>query len=90
MSIAFKDFAPPPVNQGGFFSNPEFAPFSVAVEEANRWIAENNPDIINVETVVLPEIWNRNEEGTEDGMLRAGGESSTWWHQFVRVWYRVG
>ena len=55
---------------------------------ANEWIAENGVDVVNIETVVLPEIWEKDEEGTTDVDIRTSGECSSYWHQFIRVWYK--
>ena len=85
---AFKDFAPPQLSEGTFFSGPSFATFSVAVETANAWIRETGVQVVHLETVVLPGIWNENEEGTEDGRLAVGGDTGGW-YQFVRVWYEL-
>jgi hypothetical protein len=44
---------------------------------------------VTLETVVLPNIWHPYEEGSSDPSLRASGEMSTSWHQFLRCWYRT-
>jgi hypothetical protein len=61
-----------------------------AVAAANSWIKEYDIKIVNVETVVLPNIWSRYEEGPTDVALGTSGEMPSHWHQFVRVWYRSG
>lgn len=81
--IRFEDFAPKLV-KSGFFSR-EFESFEAALAGANGWIADNGIDVVNIETVVLPQIWR--EDGTTDVDLRVGGETSCTWHQFIRVWY---
>ena len=43
---------------------------------------------MHIETVVLPNIWSRFEEGSTDGSLGISGDSPSFWHQIVRVWYR--
>jgi hypothetical protein len=71
-----------------FFPTPaDWADFSEAVAEANRWITVSGVRILNVETVVIPAIFEDEERGTADTAVRAGGETSRFWHQFVRVWY---
>ena len=55
---------------------------------ANRWVSENGIRVTNVETVVLPNIWSRYEEGSSDTVLGTSGESPSFWHQFIRVWYQ--
>jgi len=87
--IRHQDFVPQMTSQGSLFKPAEFESFEEALVEANQWIKENEINVVNVETVVLPNIWNRWEEGTKDPALGTG-ESPVHWHQFIRVWYRVG
>ena len=46
-------------------------------------------DVVNVETVVLPNIWSQYEEGTTDPALHTSGDMASQWNQFIRVWYRA-
>jgi hypothetical protein len=46
--------------------------------------------VLNVETVVLPNIWSRFEEGSRDPALGISGDSPSHWHQFIRVWFEEG
>jgi len=92
--IGYKDFIPQRIaaRKGGFFggSTPEgHQTFRDAVAEANVWIGAEGVEVVSVETVVLPNVWEDHEDGTDDGSLYASGSGSSW-HQFVRVWYRVG
>jgi len=87
MAIAYKDFAPKMTSARTLLKAEQFQNFDDAVAAANAWIAEAQPEVMNVETVVLPNIWRSVEEGTADASLNAAGNISTW-HQFVRVWYR--
>lgn len=68
-----------PTNQG------EYETFEATVGAANAWIDENSVRVINVETVVLPNIWEVWESGSQDPALRTFQKPT--WHQFVRVWY---
>ncbi len=88
--LKYKDFVPKriPGQAGGFFSaaTPErHESFDKALDEANAWISNNEINILNVETVVLPNIWAEHEEGTEDGSLYTSGTSHR--HQFIRCWF---
>ena len=83
--IRFEDFAPK-LLKSGFFSR-EFDSFEAALAGANNWIDSNSIDVVNIETVVLPQIWGKGEDGTTDVNLRVDGEWDTTWHQFIRVWY---
>ena len=82
--IMFKDFAPQ-VTKKSFFSV-KLQSFQEAVGAANEWIEDSNIDVVNIETVVLPEIWR--EEGTTDTNLTTSGDMMNTWYQFIRVWYR--
>lgn len=86
--LAHRDFVPRQLKASGFLSPAEFEDFEAAVAAAGAWI-DTQPGIrvVGVETVVLPNIWVSGETGSADPSLRASGEVSTHWHQFVRVWY---
>ncbi|MEM6642480.1 MAG: hypothetical protein AAF616_05845 [Bacteroidota bacterium] len=82
------DFTPQVTKKGGLFKSTQMQGFSEVVDQMNEWIKESNPDVINIETVVLPNMFDPDEEGSEDTMIGAGGQSNVLWHQFIRVWYR--
>jgi hypothetical protein len=69
------------------FNQGEHETFDAAVLAANQWLAENKVNVINLETVVLPNIWSRWEEGSGDAAIGTGGGSPSHWHQFLRCWY---
>ena len=52
MTIYFKDFQGRYLNESGCMFEPEIESIGVAVELANKWIAENSVKVINVETVL--------------------------------------
>ncbi len=82
------DFTPQITKKGGMFSSTEVEKFSDIVHQLNDWIAETKVEIINIETVVLPNIHDKDEEGSDDTMLTLGGQSNSSWYQFIRVWYK--
>ena len=86
--IHYRDFVPAMIEPPGFFKPSEHESLDSAVAEANRWIVETKVRVINVETVVLPNIFSRFEEGTKDGALGTSGEQPSHWHQVIRVWYQ--
>lgn len=88
--IRYHDFAPQRTSPPGFLKPAEYEPLDVALADANEWIKENDVRVLNVETVVLPNIWSRYEEGTHDPALATSGESPSYWYQVIRVWYEVG
>ena len=62
--IKFKDFVPEMLAEPGLFREGSYESFELAVETANDWIKEYDIRVVNVETVVLPNIWSRYEEGS--------------------------
>ena len=64
----------------------ELAPVEVVLESDGQ---QGQIVRVTLETVVLPNIWHPYEEGTSDPSLRASGEMSSTWHQFLRCWYRT-
>lgn len=87
MSIEVKDFVPEKT-KGSLFKSGETQKFETILQQANDWIALNEVDIVNLETVVLPNIHEPEDEGSFDTELFTGGESHSQWYQLVRVWYR--
>ena len=87
--IRYRDFAPHVIKRGLLHSD-EFENFDAAVAAANAWIAAETPQIVNVETVVLPNISADRSEGTIDGRVETeeAMTSINEWYQFVRVWYQ--
>jgi len=88
--IQFKDFVPKMITAPRLFKPGEYESFDIALKAANLWIKENEIRVINVETVVLPNIWSRFEEGASDVALGTSGEMPSHWHQFIRCWYHAG
>jgi hypothetical protein len=85
--IGFKDFVPRMIAAPGLFRSGEYESFEAALAAANQWIEENSIRIVNLETVVLPNIWSRWEEGSTDVAIGTSGETPSHWHQFIRCWY---
>jgi hypothetical protein len=88
--IRYQDFVPQMTKAPAFFSPAEHESLDQALAAANAWIKENEIRVLNVETVVLPNIWGRFEEGSTDPSLVTDNGLPVRWHQFVRVWYEVG
>ncbi len=86
--IRFKDFVPQKIKKGGLLSGAKYEQFIDMTEAADKWAKDNSFKIINIETVVLPNIWDEDEEGSEDVDLLTSGTNSSSWHQFIRIWYR--
>ncbi|MEL6672060.1 MAG: hypothetical protein AAFR61_07700 [Bacteroidota bacterium] len=87
--IQCKDFVPEMTDGGGLFRKPNYENIRPSLDRMNEWLDRNgHVRVINVETVTLPNMHDRREEGSEDGSLRIWGEVPATWHQFIRVWYR--
>jgi hypothetical protein len=84
MRIEFEDFVPA-IEQRGFFKN-QYESLRECLDRANEWIENAGVDVVNVETIVLPNLWR--EEGSEDPEVTTSGDMMSTWYQFVRVWYR--
>ena len=84
MTLAYKDFAPAVLDRS--FLSTDYEPLSSIVDRANQWISEQNVKVMNVETVVLPNL-----DGQDSGSngIRSSGEMSSFWFQVVRVWYSI-
>ena len=87
MSISFKDFVPEKT-KGSMFKSSKIEKFGEIHQEMNDWINQNNPTIISIETVLLPNIHESDEEGSIDTELYTPGETSSNWYQIIRVWYK--
>ena len=86
--LKYKDFVPKELETPGFLNPGEHEAFDDAVVAANQWIQENEIKVIGMETVVLPNIWSRWEEGSDDASIGTSGDTPSRWHQFLRCWYR--
>ncbi|MGB3519686.1 MAG: hypothetical protein WBA43_24760 [Elainellaceae cyanobacterium] len=93
--IKYKDFAPRITERGPFGGPSDYESFSEVVSVVNQWIERTTIQVINVETVVLPDRL----EGTSDDVY--GVTTSNAFHpvmisqglpikcfQCVRVWYK--
>ncbi len=88
MAIAVKDFVPEK-QKGGVFKKGSMEQFEEVLSKMNKWIEEARPKIIRFETIVLPNIHEDHEEGSQDTELWTGGESSSHWYQIIRVWFHA-
>ncbi len=83
MPLNYRDFFPE-VLKSGFFST-EHEELSATVARASKWAEESGVQVVNVETVVLPNV-----HGVEDASqvgIRTSGEISSHWYQIIRIWY---
>lgn len=87
-TLKYVDFVPNQLKAPGIVSQGTYESFDDAVRAANQWLSEHNVQLINFETVVLPNIWNKWEEGSADASISTSGDSPARWHQFLRCWYQ--
>lgn len=73
MTVAFRDFTPTG-EKTGFFSS-TYESLQDCLQRANRWMAAENPDVINIETVVLPNLVKN--QVSESPVLVTLGEYNT-------------
>lgn len=84
--IKCRDFVPEK-KKGGIFKSGSIQQFDEVLKELEAWQKAENKQIINIETVLLPNIHDADEEGSQDTELWTGGESASKWYQLFRVWY---
>ncbi|MEY4386075.1 MAG: hypothetical protein RLY20_1358 [Verrucomicrobiota bacterium] len=85
MAIAFKDFFPTTLRKGVLSS--DYEGFGAVVNRANKWIADSGVQVLNVETLVLPNVSTEAEAQATN--IRTSGEVSSYWRQILRVWYEA-
>jgi hypothetical protein len=89
--LTFRDFVPHQVKRAGFVEESDYESFEAAVHAAREFLEETpKAHLVQVETVVLPNIHRTYEDGSGDTSLEvADDDQTTTWHQFVRLWYRI-
>ncbi len=90
-ALAFKDFVPKQLRAPRFGLSSqalegEYETFESAVAAMNDWRRTEPVHVVQLETVVLPNLWANWEHGSIDPALSAG-QGSPIWFQFIRVWY---
>ena len=82
--LRFRDFVPKQVKKPGFLQvMGQHESFESAVQAAGEWLRAESIRPLQLETVVLPNMWD--EEGSTDVALF--GKAAGVWYQFLRVWY---
>ena len=85
MTIGYKDFFPT-LLESGFFKR-KFEDLPTTLGRANKWLATSGLKIVNVETVLLPNV--SHEPAASGTDFHTGGETGSSWIQIIRVWYQV-
>lgn len=65
----------------------QWEPFDRAVFAANAWITQHSVRVLNVETLLMPNVWNSAARGTLESRMHSSAEMATHWYQIVRVWF---
>ena len=81
MKIDQRDFIPKTLSTH-WLKGIQTESFDAAIAAANEWIAQDNIDVINIETIVLPIA---EDDATETPSITLVPISL---RQFIRVWYR--
>jgi len=82
MIIHYKDFSPSAVEHKVFST--EYESFSEVVALANEWIRDSGVTVLNVETVVLPNLQEIKDTSQVVTIMKHSG---SYMFQVVRVWY---
>ena len=80
----FKDFAPQVVKKS--FFKIDYESFEEVLATANAWIRDHKIEVLNIETVVLPDTQGEVGQTRICTILVVVGNSYR--YQFVRVWYK--
>ena len=88
--IKAKDFGPEILEKSPWFSSKQdkVDDFNTLLAKANIWIEKSEVNVMNIETVVLPNMLSQYEEGSRDTDLRTSAADVDDWYQVIRVWYR--
>jgi len=86
--IAYRDFAPRQVTSAGLLKQATFESLDETLAAANTWIQANAVDVLNVETVIMPNNYSAKRHGTAEAEMITQSEFAIAWNQFIRVWYR--
>jgi len=93
--IKYKDFAPRITERGPFGGPAQYESFSEVVSALNQWIESTAIQVINVETIILPDSLKSTSDdvygmtvsnGVYPVMISQGVTVN--YFQCVRVWYR--
>src|SRR5207244_919451 len=89
--IRFRDFVPKQLHAPHFGLSTsslqgEYETLESALAAANEWRQREGIRVLNLETVVLPNMWAGWEQGSTDPVL-GPASGAPLWYQFIRIWY---
>ena len=73
--IQFQDFEPRIIPETGILQPTQYENLDETLQDLNSWIEENEIQVLNIETVVLPNIHKFDEEGTVDVAVKVSTKS---------------
>ena len=85
--IAYRDFAPRQLTSAGLMKQATFESLDETLAAANAWIQANAVDVLNVETVIMPNNYAAKRHGTAEAEMITQSDFAIAWDQFIRVWY---
>jgi hypothetical protein len=85
--LAYKDFVPQVIGTKMLGLSNEYEEFDELLARVNRWIKQNQVDVVNVETLLLTEALK--EEYIRSSTQIESQGRGIYTYQTVRVWYRV-
>ncbi len=87
-TINYIDFTPEATDRN-FWGVRTFENLDATLERANEWIRRNySKEIVNVETVVLPNIYAKGAANSKEVSQYYTGGHSIQNFQIIRVWYK--
>ena len=87
-TINYIDFEPKPLEKS-FWGTHTYEKLDEVLKRANEWIRRNySTEIVNVETVVLPNIYRKDTAQTNQVAQFITGGSTVNNFQIIRIWYK--
>ncbi|KQC34020.1 hypothetical protein AAU57_12270 [Nonlabens sp. YIK11] len=87
-TIQYIDFEPR-VLEKSFWGTHTYETVDATLERANEWIRRHySKEIVNVETVILPNIYTKGKAQTNQTTKYPTGGSIVQTFQIIRIWYK--
>ena len=90
--IKYNDFAVKVTKPGNWNKKPEIEPLEETLLRLNGWIEENELLVMNVETILMPNVYEKGSTATKSQGAYKSSEPSgiaNLWYQIFRVWYQA-
>ena len=85
MTLEYQDFSPSAVEHKVLST--EYESFSEVVAHANDWIRDSGVTVLNVETILLPNLQNLKDTLQVIQSVSGSVMNSSYLFQVLRVWY---